>query len=197
MKLNWAERWVVNNPIRSAQQGFIIRWMRRNSEPRAFSNVLEVGCGRGSGARLILREFKPERLQITDLDNEMIFKARRYLSSSELARAASYAADVSHLPCRSSSFDAVFGLGVLHHVEDWQRAISEIARVLKPDGSYFFEEIYPSVYQNCLTRRILLHPRHNRFFSRDLKEVLADNDLPVTAVREIGNLNIIAVCVKQ
>jgi hypothetical protein len=40
---------------------------------------------------------------------------------------------------------------------------------LKPGGFYFLEEIYPTLYQNFLTRRILVHPHCDRFDGSDLR----------------------------
>ncbi|OPY75436.1 MAG: Phthiotriol/phenolphthiotriol dimycocerosates methyltransferase [Syntrophorhabdus sp. PtaU1.Bin153] len=197
MKLNWAERWVVNNPLRTIQQGVIIRWMRRNSLRADFSRALEVGCGRGSGARIIMREFQPLHMHIMDLDMEMIRRTRRYISPAYRSRICPLVEDLSHLPYRASSFDAVFGFGVLHHIEDWQGALSEIARVLKPGGSYFMEELYPSLYQNFITKWILLHPQGNRFRSEDLRKALALSGLSMVAEQEAPGLYIIAVCRKQ
>jgi ubiquinone/menaquinone biosynthesis C-methylase UbiE len=197
MKLNWAERWVVNNRLRTVQQAFIMSWMLRNGGRKAFSRVLEVGCGRGAGARLMFKQCDPAMLHIMDLDIEMILKAKRYLSPDELKHTYLLVEDLRRLPYRGSSFDAVFGFGVLHHIEDWQGALSEIARILKPGGSYFLEELYPALYQNFLTKHILLHPRQNRFHSHDLRKALAHVGLSIVAEREASRLSILAVCEKR
>ena len=60
-------------------------------------------------------------------------------------------------------FNAVFNYGIIHHLENWQKGVTEIARVLKIDGIFFFEEIYPPLYANPLFLMILVHPRENRF----------------------------------
>ena len=57
MKLNWAERWVVNNPTRVFQQHLEIKWLQQMMPLKAGTTVLEVGCGRGAGARLIQKAF--------------------------------------------------------------------------------------------------------------------------------------------
>ncbi|MFQ6083608.1 MAG: class I SAM-dependent methyltransferase [Candidatus Aminicenantia bacterium] len=51
-------------------------------------------------------------------------------------------ADATDLPFSENSFDAVFAFGILHHIENWQKAISEIYRVLKPGGYFSFEEFF-------------------------------------------------------
>ena len=104
--------------------------------------------------------------------------------------------DVSCLPFRAGSVDAVFGFGVLHHVVDWRAALREIARVLKPGGAYFMEELYPTVYRNFITRHILLHPTADRFSSRDLKEALAQAGLPLRQALELKQLGILGYALK-
>jgi SAM-dependent methyltransferase len=44
------------------------------------------------------------------------------------------------LPLRSGAFDSVFMLGGVHHVNDRQRLFSEVARILKPGGVFYFRE---------------------------------------------------------
>jgi ubiquinone/menaquinone biosynthesis C-methylase UbiE len=197
MKLNWAERWVVNNPLRVIQQTLEIRWMQGAGALGPGAIVLEVGCGRGAGAGLILREFQPSVLHAFDLDREMIRRAAAYLPAWQRKRIDLYVGDVAQLPYRDGVLDAVFSFGVLHHALDWQAAIGEIARVLKPGGVLFLEELYPTLYQNFLTKHILLHPRHNRFESHDLKGLLEKASLPLAKAFELKRLGILGVAVKK
>ena len=143
MKLNWAERWVVNNPIRVFHQHQEIKWFRRMMPLKPEATILEVGCGRGAGAKLIHRAFKPSQLHILDLDIKMIQGAKTYLSGSTKDIVAVYVGDSINLPFKPNTLDALFGFGFLHHVPNWRRALSEIARVLKSGGVYYMEELYP------------------------------------------------------
>ena len=86
---------------------------------------------------------------------------------------------------------------MLHHVLDWRAALAEIARVLKNDGLLFFEELYPSLYQNFITKRILPHPEHGRFLSDDLKATLKSLNLSIVDVLEVKKLGILGVSVKR
>ena len=43
-------------------------------------------------------------------------------------------ADVRQLPFRDASFDAVYSMGTIEHVRDCERALVELARVLRPGG---------------------------------------------------------------
>jgi ubiquinone/menaquinone biosynthesis C-methylase UbiE len=197
MKLNWAERMAVNNPIRVLQQKAEIRWFKQAANIPPSSTILEIGCGRGAGARLILREFHPRLFHASDLDLDMIRKATHYLATQELQEVRLLAGDVLHLPYREETLNAVFVFGVLHHVDDWRAALAEIARVLTPEGTFCFEELYPSLYQNCLTKHILLHPRTNRFQSDDLRAGLEDVGFSMRNFRECRKLGILAVAKKK
>ena len=145
---------------------------------------------------MILREFQPAVLQAMDLDVEMIGKAKDYLSPELGRRISFYVGDVLRLPYKNEALDAVFAFGVLHHVPDWRAGLGEIARVLKTGGTYFLEEIYPSLYQNIITKHILLHPRENRFLSQDLKEAMKGARLHLESHLEIEKIGILGVLIK-
>lgn len=197
MKLNWAERWVVNNPVRVMEQRFELGWMRGKMPLKAHSQVLEIGSGRGAGAAIILREFEPSVLHASDLDFTMIRRARGYLPPAELDRISLLTADAVALPYRNETFDAVFGFGVLHHIPDWRAGLREIARVLKPRGTYFMEEIYPFLYQNFITKHILLHPMENRFGAGELRGALAEEGFSIREALEVRLFGILAVLIKD
>ncbi len=173
MKLNWAERWVMNNPLRVFQQQIEIAWFKSMMPLAPGKTVLEMGCGRGAGAKLILRTFHPAGLHVQDLDIEMIVKTKQYLVGAELKKISLSVGDAVRLPLQADSLDAVFGFGFLHHVPDWRNALKEISRVLKTGGLYYFEELYPGLYQNAITKHILLHPEHDRFSGHDLRQGLS------------------------
>lgn len=197
MKLNWAERLMVNNPVRVMIQRRIVKWIGRTVAPDPQAKVLEVGCGRGAGACLILEKFQPARLHALDLDRKMIRQALAYLNPEQRRRIALYVGDTLRLPYPDEALDGVFGFGVLHHLPDWRGGLAEIARVLKPGGFYFLEEFYPQLYQNFLAKRLFLHPEHNRFYSHDLRQSLQDCGLALRRCLEQRQFGILAVVTKE
>ena len=197
MKINWAERLMVNSPVRIFAQRLIIKWIKRVTRIAPEARVLEIGCGRGAGACMIAEEFNPAMLHAFDLDHQMILMAGRYLKPAHKEKISLYVGDALRLPYRDGVLDVVFGFGVLHHLPDWQGGLKEIARVLKPGGIYFLEEFYPQLYQNFLARRIFLHPEHNRFYSHDLHQALTGEGFRIQGRLEQKWFGILTVAVKE
>ncbi len=197
MRLNWAERVAVNNPLRVLEQIIEIRRLKKMVTPTPGFVALEMGCGRGAGVRIILRELAPSHIHAQDLDVKMIERAKSYLSSEEKEKCSLFVGDGATLPVKTGSLDCVFGFGVLHHIPDWRAAIAEVSRVLKPGGIYYLEDLYPSLYQNCVTKYFLLHPTEDRFFGRELKEALARAKLPLVDGIEFKRLGLLGAAIKE
>lgn len=96
-------------------------------------DVLEIGCGSGAMAGEILRRFPDVRLTATDYDEAMVEAARERLGRFG-ARAEVRQADATALPFPAGSFGVVLSFIMLHHVIEWEQALAEAARVLRPGG---------------------------------------------------------------
>ena len=115
-------------------------------EIRPGSWLLDVGCAQGRST------FKLMDLDINivefDLSKNLIRQAiQRYRSGAYAARATFFAADASAFPFADETFDAVLIYGVLHHVPDPSATCRELARVLKPGGTYFGSENNRTVFR--------------------------------------------------
>ena len=196
MKLNWIERIFVNSPIRLAIQHLEINWFQSIMPLEPGAQILEIGCGRGAGARLILEHFKPAHLYLVDLDPAMIQKAGEHLNSTYQDTVSLCVANATALPFTDESIDAAFGFGFLHHVPAWRDSLIETARVLKIGGIYYMLEYYPSLYQNFVTRRILSHPERDRFSSRELRDAFIGVDIALNHTFELKRLGILGVGIK-
>jgi len=163
VRTNWVERLWIDGPWRIPFQLHEIRLFQLFHPLEESARVLEIGCGRGVGAVLIHRHFAARRVEAIDIDPAMIKRARRRLRSHLRERIAFRVADAQEIPYPDASMDAVFNFGIIHHLEDWERGIREIARVLRPGGAFYFEEIYPDLYAGPILRHLLVHPRKNRF----------------------------------
>jgi ubiquinone/menaquinone biosynthesis C-methylase UbiE len=95
--------------------------------------VLEIGGGSGAMAAEILHTFPVIRLTVTDYDEKMVETARERLAGLG-DRVQVQQADATRLPFDDASFDTVASFIMLHHVVDWEGAIAEAIRVLRPGG---------------------------------------------------------------
>lgn len=95
--------------------------------------VLDVGCGWAYNL-FLLRELGFDPVGIDIVQND--FPTARRVAEANGARLHLAGADVSSLPFRSGSFDAVTSVETLEHVyrEDRRSAFEEIARVLVAGG---------------------------------------------------------------
>jgi len=93
--------------------------------------VLEIGCGLGTdGAQFARAGARYTGVDLTDAAVEL---ARRCFGVFGLP-GEFRTADAEHLDFADETFDLVYSHGVLHHTPDTARAVSEVHRVLKPNG---------------------------------------------------------------
>ncbi|MEJ2690409.1 MAG: class I SAM-dependent methyltransferase [Deltaproteobacteria bacterium] len=197
MKVNWPERIWVNSPVRRWVQQREAGFFKAQRNLAVGSRCLEIGCGCGVGARLIDASFAPDSIDALDLDPQMISLARRKQRSWGFDRLRLLAGDAQQLPYRNASFDAVFNFGIVHHLEDWQSGIREVARVLIPGGAFYFEEIYPPLYANPLFRHLLDHPRENRFHGPEYRAFLEECGLKLLQGYKESRFAILGIAVKE
>jgi SAM-dependent methyltransferase len=95
--------------------------------------VLELGSGSGATAVELLDRYPGIQLTATDVDPAMRAAATQRLGAYGV-RAEVREADATQLPFDDESFDAVVSFIMLHHVIDWERALTESARVLCSGG---------------------------------------------------------------
>lgn len=85
-------------------------------------------------AQELLTAYPRLRLTVTDYDEDMVDKARSLLSRFLPGRLEVRQADATGLPFAEASFDLVFSFIMLHHVVEWEKALTECVRVLRPGG---------------------------------------------------------------
>lgn len=130
----------MNNPARAwLQRKYIAPLFERLGGRVASGSVLEVGCGRGALVSTLRGRFGARDVVALDLDMRMLARARSTLRADGGGRAWLVAANAIALPAPDASFDAVFDFGAFHFVAEWERALDEVRRVLRPGGRYFFE----------------------------------------------------------
>lgn len=117
------------------------------------ARILEAGCGPGA-LWAENRDGVPAgwRLTLSDFSEGMIERAREAMDEAGLD-AECVRADIQDLPFEDGAFDAVVANHMLYHVPDIDRGLSEITRVLAPEGTLFAatngEGNLPELYGLC------------------------------------------------
>lgn len=163
MQLNAAETLLMNNPVRAAVQRYYeAPRLERLGGRVDGGRVLEVGCGRGVGTQLIIEHFGAASVDAFDIDPAMVRRAARRLTHLG-DRVRLSVGDVTSIDAGDDAYDTVFDFGIIHHVPVWRDAVAEVARVLRPGGRFFFEEVTKHALDRWSYRTFLDHPDDDRF----------------------------------
>lgn len=185
MKLNSLEFALMNNPVRAAAQ-----WRLETPlliGPRgtlAGKRVLEVGCGRGVGMEIVL-SLGAAHVTGFDLDPEMVALAQKRLAKYG-ERARVFIGDAEAIDAPDAGFDAVVDYGILHHVPNWPQALKEIARVLRPGGVFYFEDLLKGLIGARPVQALFDHPQVSQFYGREFRAGLEAAGLRVDKWRQWG-----------
>lgn len=100
------------------------------------ARVLDVGCGAGWFWTRAAAKFPDDiSIVLTDISPGMVEEASSRVSGMGRWRdVRAEVADVCALPFAKKAFDVVFAMHMLYHAPDLDKAICEIARVLRDDG---------------------------------------------------------------
>jgi len=98
------------------------------------SRVLEVGPGPGFFSIAVARAIPEGRLELVDIQREMLQKARGRLRRAGVPNTGYTQASAVRLPFRSDAFDVAFLVAVLGEVSDPKACLASIADVLRPGG---------------------------------------------------------------
>lgn len=187
MRLNTLEFILMNNAFRAASQ----RWVETpiligTSGSLNQRRVLEIGCGRGVGVEILL-SLGAEHVTGFDLDPKMIALAQKRLETFG-DRAHVFVGDAEAIDSPDASFDTVVDYGVIHHIPQWQQALREIARVLKPGGIFYFEDLLKGLISTWPAPLLFNHPQATQFYGHEFRAELRAAGLRVLRWRQLGNL---------
>lgn len=97
-------------------------------------SVLDAGCGTGIFS-IIFANNGAGQVTGIDISNGSLETARNLKDKFQLQNTCFRKEDMLNLPFPDNSFDIVWAWGTVHHTTDPLRAIDELIRVLKKEGS--------------------------------------------------------------
>ncbi|WP_214793011.1 MULTISPECIES: methyltransferase domain-containing protein [unclassified Exiguobacterium] len=114
-----------------------VEWTINQLQMHPNATVLELGCGAGDALATILQQ--REDVTVIGLDRSKTVLAsaeKRNATSIRTGRAHLIQGDVHQLKIDDTSIDHVFSVHTLYFWEDVATVLSEIKRVLKPNGTF-------------------------------------------------------------
>ncbi|MEJ2124820.1 MAG: methyltransferase domain-containing protein [Alphaproteobacteria bacterium] len=105
------------------------------------SHILDIGAGYGGAARYLARRFgcKVTALNLSEAENERNRQKNEEAGLSSLINVVDGSFEA--IPAGDASFDAVWSQDAILHSGHRDTVVAEVARVLKPGGSFIFTDI--------------------------------------------------------
>jgi ubiquinone/menaquinone biosynthesis C-methylase UbiE len=120
-------------------QMWLLRWYvaRRAAAMVQAGQAADLGCGPGYLVAALAQAAPGLQVTGIDLSDEMLLEAERYARRFGLEdRVAFKKGDVAEIPFPDASLDLVVSTLSLHHWSNPAAVLDEIARVLRPGGSF-------------------------------------------------------------
>ncbi len=168
---------VAHNPLMRAEQ----RSMLEVWPNVAGRRVLDLACGSGRYSHL-LREANAAQIVALDFCLPML---------EQVACESRVCASMMQLPFQSSVFDAVVSGLAVGHATDIRQWMSEVARVLRPEGSLMYSDFHSEAIRAGMTRSfkddagVTWTVPHQIYDVSCQKDAMAAAGLAVETVREV------------
>ena len=138
--------------------------------------ILECGCASGEFTKEIADAFTMDySIHALDLAESLVKIAKEKITKPNVNF---YVGSITELPFNNDFFDAVIGNSILHHL-DIEPALTEIKRVLKPNGKLIFFEpnmlnpqVYICLHNNYFRKLNQASPDETAFYKWDIKKTL-------------------------
>lgn len=151
-KMNPFEKFFVNSRI----QYYLHKWfwfgrfLKKLPSTSPYKNILEIGSGVGMTSQLLAEKYPAARIVATDFDQDSIEIAKQKRSSANILFQQ---ADATKLPFPDNHFDATFSVLTLHHIQNFESAIAELARTVKQKGDIYIMDIPSASFNFAHFRR--------------------------------------------
>lgn len=107
------------------------------------SNVLDLGCGNGNNS-FFINEKTGAKITGIDLSDTRIENAKKVLSKKDRKvknKIDFLQGSATELPFKDKTFSTIWSQATIYHVHNKDKALKEVARVLKKDGVFIFDDL--------------------------------------------------------
>lgn len=187
MEYNYNEISKIYDDVREADFE-IVKFILKRAQVNKESRILEIGCGTANYLKIIHEMTKAEVWGV-DRSQGMLNKAKEKCKDATLIEA-----DAVELPgIPDSTFDLVYMVDVLHHIENIDKMFSNIRRVLKKNATIVIFSDNHEHIRNRLTTKYFPETLENELKryqdTQEIIDTLQRNDFErvESGVLEIGD----------
>lgn len=134
--------------------------------PRFSGDILEIGVGQGVVLEAIAKRGGKNIRSLTgiDLSERLMAMARQKVPAAKIVRG-----DAESLSFADHSFDMVFMVDTFQYLLDFDKALEEVKRVLRPSGSFLVTVPNKSwiLFPGYIAKRKNIQPVDDHFFDFD------------------------------
>ena len=185
MKMSALEKHFVNSPSHTRNVAEDACQLLSRIDCKRGWRYLDVGCGLGTAAQKIAATSELSVIAI-DIDPQQIEAARAGAAHPNLQYQVM---DATKLEFANEEFDVVASRMATHHITNWQRALSEMMRVLRPGGYLIYSDFVFPAWLAKVARYI----RFLSFPSTSALRLLAENAdfVPIYESRHSAKVDVI------
>lgn len=174
-------------------------WIFSNYQITDDIKVLELGCGTGELWKNQLDVIdKMEQLIVTDFSSDMVEKTKSVIGNRDNVEYKII--DIQNISFENETFDIVIANMLLHHVDDIDKALDEVNRVLKKGGIFYcatFGENGVVDYLASLFKNEINQELENKTFTLQngktylnrhfdtVEKLIYDDELQVTSIDDL------------
>lgn len=174
-------------------------WIFSNYQITDDIKVLELGCGTGELWKNQLDVIdKMEQLIVTDFSSDMVEKTKSVIGNRDNVEYKIM--DIQNISFENETFDIVIANMLLHHVDDIDKALDEVNRVLKKGGIFYcatFGENGVVDYLASLFKNEINQELENKTFTLQngktylnrhfdtVEKLIYDDELQVTSIDDL------------
>jgi len=155
-------------------------------------NVLDVGCG--SGHYLVLMAKTGANITGLDYSEQMLSMSKKLLEKNNIKNYELIQANALNIPKEKETYNFILSTGLLDYIEDVNKAIEEMSRVIKEGGkllvcvpskfSPFF--LFRTKIGNIFRRKLMnAPPILSSFTKKQFKEMLEKNAFQVDKIDHV------------
>jgi len=166
--------------------------------------LLDVGCGAGNYALMVLQQLPDLNVSLIDLSEPMLERAKQRVQEKTGGKVTAIQGDVRELDLGEAQFDVIVASAVLHHLREeseWCEAFAKFFHALRVGGSiWIFDLVESSIpaIQTLMRQRygVYLTELKNEEYRDEVFAYIAKEDTPrpllfqLDMLREVGFSNV-------